>query len=126
MAKRHTAIHATRSLLAQVAPDAAIGDDVAASAADILPENSSGPSSFLPLLVRVSGALKQLGPVVSLRAIAYDASANTLNLQVESPDMAGLQRVAGALGAQGLSTESGSASMNQGKAVGAFTVRSAS
>lgn len=115
---------ATRSLLAQVAPEATIGDDIAASAAEILPENASGPSTFLPLLIRVSGALKQLGPAVSLRAISYDAAASTINLQIESADMAGLNRVAGALSAQGLTAESGSASMNQGKAVGAFLVRS--
>jgi general secretion pathway protein L len=116
----------TRTLLAQVAPDATIGDDVAASAADIVPENGSGPSSFLPLLVRVGGALRQMGPAAALRSIAFDASANTLMLQVETADMAGLQRVAGALSAQGLAAESGAASMNQGKAVGAFLIRGSS
>ena len=113
----------TRSLLTQIAPDAPVGDDVAASAANILPENGSGPSNFLPLLVRVAGALKQLGPAASLRSIAFDAQPNTMVLQVETADMAGLQRVTGALSAQGLSAESGAASMNQGKAVGSFLIR---
>jgi general secretion pathway protein L len=114
---------ATRTLLAQVAPDATIGDDVAASAADIVPENGSRPSSFLPLMVRVAGALKQLGPAATLRSITFDSSANTLTLQVETADMAGQQRVGGALSAQGLSAESGAASMSQDKAVGSFLIR---
>jgi general secretion pathway protein L len=116
----------TRTLLTQVAPNATIGDDVAASASDLLPENGSGPSRFLPLMMRVSGALKQLGPAVSLRSVAFDAGANTLSLELETATMEGLQTVSPALRAQGLSAESGSASMNQGKAVGAFLVRSAS
>jgi general secretion pathway protein L len=116
----------TRALIAQVAPAITVGDDVAASAADILPGDSGGPSPFLPLLVRVGGAFKQLGAAASLRSIAFDAQAGTISLQVETPDMAGLQRVTPALTAQGLSAESGAASMNQGKAVGAFLIRSAS
>jgi general secretion pathway protein L len=114
----------TRTLLAQVAPTAAISDDVAASAAEILPDESAGASQFLPLLVRVGGALKQLGAAAALRSVAFDASGGTMSLQVETADMAGLQHVTPALAAQGLSAETGAASMNQGKAVGSFLVRS--
>jgi type II secretory pathway component PulL len=110
----------------QVAPGAMIGDDVATSAADILPGGSTGASPFLPSLVRVAEALKPLGSAAALRSIAYDTQARTLTLQVETTDMAALQRVSGALNAQGLSAESGSAGMNQGKAVGSFMIRSRS
>lgn len=129
LALRHTAAKRaadTRALLTQLAPTATIGDDVAASAADILPENGSAPSAFLPLLLRVGGAFKQLGAAASLRSIAFDAQAGTISLQVETGDMAGLQRVPAALGAQGLSAESGAASMSQGKAVGSFLIRGTS
>lgn len=113
----------TRALLAQVAPSATIGDDVAASAAEILPTDGAAPSQFLPLLVRVGGALKQLGSAASVRSIAFDAVGGTMSLQIETADMAGLQKVTPALTAQGLSAESGAASLNQGKAVGSFLVR---
>ncbi len=129
LALRHTAAKRaaeTRALIAQVAPSAAIGDDVAASAADLLPANGSGASAFLPLLVRVGGALRQIGPAAALRSVAFNAQAGTIALQVETGDMASLQRVTPALAAQGLSAESGAASMSQGKAVGAFLVRSGS
>jgi general secretion pathway protein L len=129
LALRHIAARRAtevRALLAQVAPGAVIGDDVAASAADLLPGSGDGPSSFLPSLVRVAEALKPLGATATLRSIAFDAQAGTLTLQVETADMAALQRVSGALNAQGLSAESGSAGMNQGKAVGSFTIRSRS
>jgi general secretion pathway protein L len=116
----------TRTLLAQVAPAVTVGDDLAATAANILPDSAGAPSPFLPSLVRIGGALKQLGPSITLRSIAFDAQARTLTLQVESADMAGIQRVNGALGAQGLPAESGPASMNQGKAVGSFVIRSQS
>jgi general secretion pathway protein L len=116
----------TRTLLAQIAPDVVIGDDVAASAADLLPENGGKPSAFLPLLVRAGAALGQIGPAASLHAIAFDAAFGTLTLQVEATDMAGLQRVSGALRAQGLSADSGPTSTSQGKTTGAFMIRNPS
>lgn len=127
MAIRHIAARRaseTRALIAEIAPSAAVGADVAASTAEILPADGEAPSQFLSLLGRVGGALKQLGAAAALRSIAFDAAAGTMSLQVETADMAGLQRVTPALAAQGLSAESGSASLNQGKAVGSFLVRS--
>lgn len=121
IASRHDA--ATRALIQAAAPAAALGDDLSAGVADLLPESGTGPSSFLPLLVRVAGALKQLGPAASLRSIAFDGAAGTLAIQVEAADIAGLQRVGTALNAQGLAAESGAASQDQGKAVGSFLIR---
>jgi type II secretory pathway component PulL len=91
-----------------------------------LPENGGKPSAFLPLLVRAGAALGQIGPAASLHAIAFDAASGTLTLQVETADMAGLQRVPGALRAQGLSADSGATSTSQGKATGAFMIRNPS
>lgn len=116
----------TRTLLAAVAPSVTVGEDVAASATEILPAEGAGSSQFLPLLVRIGGALKQLGTGASLRSVAFDAAAGTMSLQVEAADMAALQKVTPALAAQGLSAESGTASLNQGKAVGSFLVRTLS
>lgn len=113
----------TRALALTIAPSAAIGDDVAAGVADLLPAYGAGPSSFLPLLGRVSAALKPLGPGTALRDISFDGSANTVAIDVEAPDIAGLQRVGQALQAAGLASESGAASAADGKAVGAFLIR---
>ena len=54
---------------------------------------------------------------------AFDASAGTLVIDVEAADIAGLQRVAGAFTEAGLTAEAGAASVDQGRAIGSFTVR---
>lgn len=115
----------TRALVAQVAPGAPLDGDLAESVAGIVPANGAGPSAFLPLLARVAAALKPLGQGIALRGIAFDAAAGTLSVDVETQDIAALQRVGAALTASGLNTTSGAASQDQGKAVGAFLVRGA-
>ncbi|QJU57670.1 general secretion pathway protein GspL [Sphingomonas sp. AP4-R1] len=114
-----------RALVQQVAPSAVIGDDVAASAAEILPASGAGPSGFLPLFVRVGGALKPLGSAIHMHAISYDASAGTMSIEVEAATMEGLQQVGSALTAAGLSAQAGAASQSDGKAAGAFLIRGA-
>lgn len=114
-----------RALVQQVAPSAVIGDDVAASAAEILPANGAGPSGFLPLFVRVGSALKPLGSAIHMHAMSYDASAGTMSIEVEAASMEGLQQVGSALTAAGLSAQSGAASQSDGKAAGAFLIRGA-
>lgn len=113
----------TRALAVQVAPGIALDGDLAESVAQIVPAGGAGPSAFLPLLARVAAALKPLGPGTGLRSIAFDAAAGTLSIEVETQDMAALQRVGSALTASGLNALSGAASQDQGKAVGAFLVR---
>jgi general secretion pathway protein L len=115
----------TRALVQQVAPSAVIGDDVAASAAEILPAGGAGPSGFLPLFVRVGGALKPLGSAIRMHAISYDGSAGTMSIEVEAATIDGLQQVSAALTAAGISAQAGAASQSDGKAVGAFLIRGA-
>jgi general secretion pathway protein L len=113
----------TRALVQQVAPSAVIGDDVAASAAEILPAGGAGPSGFLPLFVRVGGALKPLGSAIRMHAISYDGSAGTMSIEVEAATIEGLQQVGAALTAAGIAAQAGAASQSDGKAVGAFLIR---
>ena len=112
-----------RGLVQQVAPSAVIGDDVAASAAEILPAGGPGPSTFLPLFARVGGALKPLGTAIRMQAISYDAAAGTMSIEVEAATIEGLQQVGSALSAAGVSAQAGAASQSDGKAVGAFLIR---
>ena len=113
----------TRAIAATVAPQMPIGDDVAASVADILPANGAGPSDFLPLLGRITTALKPLGASAALHNIAFDAGADTVAIEAEAPDIAGLQKIGQTLQASGLPTESGAATAQNGKAVGSFLIR---
>ncbi|MDO6413609.1 type II secretion system protein GspL [Sphingomonas sp. BIUV-7] len=112
-----------RGIVQQIAPGAVIGDDVAASAAEILPANGAGPSSFLPLFGRVGAALKPLGSAVRMHAISYDGSANTMSIEVEAATIEGLQQIGSALTAAGIQAQAGAASQSDGKAVGAFLIR---
>lgn len=114
-----------RALIQQTMPGAAIGDDVAASAADLMPAGGPGSSSFLPLFNRVGGALKPLGSAVTLKSVAYDAGANTMNIEVEAADMNRLQQVGAALAGAGLSAQEGAATQVENRAIGAFLVRGA-
>ncbi|PZU10248.1 type II secretion system protein GspL [Sphingomonas sp.] len=114
-----------RGLVQQIAPDAVIGADVAASAAEILPAGGAGPSGFLPLFARVGGALKPLGGAIRMHAISYDAGAGTMSIEVEAATIEGLQQVGTALSGAGLSAQAGAASQSDGKAVGAFLIRGA-
>lgn len=118
-----TKANETRALIQQVAPSAVIGDDVAASAAEILPAGGAGSSGFLPLFVRVGGALKPLGPTIRMHAISYDATAGTMSVEVEAASIDGLQQVGSALTAAGLSAQAGAATQSDGKASGAFLIR---
>jgi general secretion pathway protein L len=112
-----------RGLVQQVAPSAVIGDDLAAGAAEILPTNGAGPSTFLPLFSRVGAALKPLGGAIRMRSLSYDAGAGTMSIEVEAATIEGLQQVGSALSAAGVSAQAGAAAQTDGKAVGAFLVR---
>ncbi len=88
----------TAADVALVAPGAAPGDDLAATAADLVPAETGGaPGRFLPLLDRASAVLAGSG--VAVRGIGYRAG--TLALAVEG-DEAALSRATAALAAGGL------------------------
>lgn len=113
-----------RVLAATKAPGMVIGDDMSGLAADMASDGGSAiPGSFLPLMERTARALQAMGSPLQMQAIVFDAAAGTLALDIQAQDIATLQKVAGALTAAGLSAESGSASVDQGKATGTFTVR---
>jgi general secretion pathway protein L len=112
-----------RALVAGVAPGVAIGDDLRTAVADLVPTANATPGTFLPLMGRTSRALQSTGAPVSVRSLAFDASAGSIVIDVEAADIAGLQRVAGALTGAGLTAEAGAASVDQGRATGSFTVR---
>ncbi len=113
----------TRALIAQVAPSAVIGEDVAASATELLPTAGAAPSQFLPMLARVATALKPLGTQIAMRSVNFDATQGTLSVEIEAPDIAGLQKAGALLSSSGLNAMAGAASQDQGKAVGAFLIR---
>ncbi|NIJ07740.1 general secretion pathway protein L [Sphingomonas vulcanisoli] len=115
----------TRALIAQVAPTAVVGEDVAASAEELLPTSGAGPSQFLPLLSRVATALKPLGAQIVMRSVNFDAAQGTLSVEIEAADIAGLQKAGGLLTSSGLNAMAGAASQDQGKAVGAFLIKGA-
>ena len=112
-----------RALVAGVAPGMAVGDDLSTAVADLVPASTAVPGTFLPLMARVSRALQSAGSPVSVRSLAFDGNAGTLVIDVQSADIAGLQRIGGAISATGLIAEAGAASVDEGQATGTFTVR---
>ncbi|AJP74435.1 general secretion pathway protein GspL [Sphingomonas hengshuiensis] len=85
----------TRALAAIAAPGANLGEDLAASVADLLPRGSSAPpDAFLPLLTRLSGALAPLGGF-AVRSIGFQA--NTLTMDVDGTDPSLSARIDAAL-----------------------------
>ncbi|WP_448661323.1 type II secretion system protein GspL [Sphingomonas sp. CJ20] len=71
----------TRALAAMAAPGASLGEDLAASVTDMLPQGRAGPPErFVPLLSRISGALAPLAGSVAVRSIAYQADTLTMDL----------------------------------------------
>ncbi len=92
----------TRALVAQLAPGAALGDDVAGSVADMLPVAASGgvPQPFLPMLSRISGALASIGGGLTMQALAFQADTLTMDFAPAEAGMAA--RVETALRAAGI------------------------
>jgi general secretion pathway protein L len=78
----------TRALVAQMAPGATVGEDVAADVGDLIPVGgSSVPQTFLPLLNRVSGALGPLAGSITVRTIGFNAKTLTLDLDGADPGL---------------------------------------
>ncbi len=84
----------TRALVAQMAPGVALGEDVAAGVAAMLPGGGGGaPQSFLPLANRVFAALAPLG-TIGLSAMEFQGETLTLDFAPAAPDLAGRLRAA--------------------------------
>ena len=112
-----------RVLAGTLQPSLMIGPSLGTTLADLTPDGAGAqPSQFLSLLARVGGGLATLPRPVGWRSLAFDRNAGTLTLEVEADDIAGLQGVAQALTSAGLSAQPGTASTDQGRAVGAFVV----
>ncbi len=105
-----------RTLLQQVAPQLAPGEDLIAAADRALPQAGGGAKPFTRLLGQTSGALPSAGQV-AFTTLAYD-DPGTLALGVTVPDAAALERAVGALNAAGLTATGGPAGADQPTAAG--------
>jgi general secretion pathway protein L len=112
-------------LLAQnMQPAFTIGEDLAVTVADMTPDGPVGPPSlFLPLLTQVGTALGTSQGAITLRSVSFESGGQSMTVEVETDSIASLQGAAAALAGSGLNATPGSATMDQGRAVGSFTVR---
>lgn len=112
-------------LVASVAPFASAGEDPAALLAGMLPGrgDSVGTSRFLPMLTHISSAIQPVAEGVAVQALSYDAADGAMLLDLEASDLAALERVERSLVSAGLATESGGASVGEGRAESSFTIR---
>lgn len=95
---------ATRALLAERAPGAALGENLAGSVADLLPSGSvAPPSAFLPGLNRVSAALAPVAGSFTVRTMAFEGNALTLDLDGTDPGL--VTRIDSALKAAGVAAQ---------------------
>lgn len=113
-----------RALVRQTAPGLPVDGDLAAELASRLAVGDGERSRFLPLLARSSGALRTVTPALRLQGLSYGADGR-LTLEVETADIAGLQRAQAALTAAGLQASAGSATAVAGGAEGQLLVREA-
>jgi general secretion pathway protein L len=111
------------AMIRQTAPATPADADLVATLDRLLPEGGGAPGGFLPLLSRTSTALRPVSAGIAMRSIGYNAADGGLSLSVEAADMAGLQRVQGALAAAALSPSAGAATAESGRANGDFIVR---
>jgi general secretion pathway protein L len=111
------------ALLADIAPGAPPGGDVLATLAAYAPRASSADPAFLALLARASGALAPFKDGLAVRSFTFDGEARTLEIALEAPDLAAVQRIEAALASAGLAPEAGAATMARGAAEARFIVR---
>lgn len=112
-------------LVASVAPLAPAGDDPATVLAGMLPGGGSnaGASRFLPMLAQISSAIQPVAEGIAVQALSYDAADGAMLVDIEASDLPALERVERSLTAAGFSTESGGASVGEGRAESSFTIR---
>jgi general secretion pathway protein L len=99
----------TETLVALARPGAYLGDDLVDVAATLLPEGGAKPATFLPLLSRVSDALKPVGDAISFDGLRFAQASGALTLAVNARDSATLGRASAALRAAGLGVRAGMA-----------------
>ncbi len=129
-----------RALGAGLQPPVDIGPDLGDAIVALAPDPAAtGPGRFMSLLSRSAAALAtvQAGEAppggsaappasptgATWRSVSFDAAAGTLTIELETANIADLQRMAQALTQAGLSAQPGSASTQGGKAVGSFVIR---
>ena len=120
-----------RALGASLQPAVEIGPDLGDAIVALTPDTAAtGSSRFMSLLSRSAAALgasQSAAPGIASptvwRSVSFDGAAGTLTIELETANIADLQRMAQALTSAGLSAQPGSASTQGGKAVGSFVVR---
>ena len=114
-----------RALAASSQPGLKIGDDLAATLADLPSEDEiSDPSPFIPLLSRSAKAVAQVGDIVTWRSIAFEKAGGSLTLELESGAPADLERATQALIGAGLNVQVQGSTTVQGRVIGRYVVRS--
>ena len=112
-----------RQLAQNVAPSLTLGPDLSTLVADMGPAQSgAAPSQFLALVSTAGAAFAKANVPVTWRSVSYDKAGETLSLEIETNDAAGLQRVASALGEAGMDVRPGAVAMVEGRAVGSFAI----
>jgi general secretion pathway protein L len=107
-------------------PPVVIGSNLADALDQLTPDPSrAGPGRFIPLLSRTATALAASHVTANWRSVAYDEPAGTLTLEIETREISDLQAIAQALTRAGLSAQAGTASSDNGRAVGSFVIRAA-
>lgn len=113
-----------RAMGASLQPPVEIGADLGDAIVALTPDAAAtGSSRFMTLLSRSAAALAGGQGTAVWRSVSFDGAAGTLTIELETDNIADLQRMAQALTSAGLSAQPGSASTQGGKAVGSFVVR---
>lgn len=99
----------TETLVALARPGAYLGDDLVDIATTLLPESDAKPATFLPLLSRVSDALKPIGDAISFDSLRFVQKDGALALVVSSKDSATLDKAKAELRDAGLGVRAGMA-----------------
>lgn len=87
----------TRALVQSVAPGAALGEDLAASVADLLPQGGAGgagQNALLPVVSRISAALAPLSSAITIDSIRLDGGVATIDVAAGDPALPGRIRSA--------------------------------
>lgn len=113
-----------RAMLREVAPELPANVDTATLFQRFLPAGSQPQDLFLPLFARVSEALQPFSEGLAVQALAFSATDNTLNLDLQASDLAALQRIEVALNDAGLQVTSGVATTGGGSAEARMVIQS--
>lgn len=86
----------TLALVQSVAPGAALGEDLASSVADLLPQGGAGggQNALLPIVSRVSAALAPIGSGITIDSMRLDGGVATIDVAAGDPALPGRIRLA--------------------------------